>query len=212
MTHICVGHLTIIGSDNGLLPVWRKAIIWTNAGILLIGALGTNFSELSIIIQTFLFKKNRLKVSPAKWRPLCVSLNELTPCVNITSNPFMVFYWLAEYGINFIVQDLLLPMVQVRYRQSGTATNTCEWPSGKTCNIPLLGHTDLIQITIWSVVPIKKLNSRNIVYLIFQLRVKNLDMMAWFVKSFTMKYMVTSGACLNNTFTESDWEIPHYDD
>ena len=33
MTHICVGNLTIIGSDNGLSPSRRQAIIWTNAGI-----------------------------------------------------------------------------------------------------------------------------------------------------------------------------------
>ena len=45
VTHICVGNLTIIGSDNGLSPGRRQAIIWTNDGILLIGPLGTNFSE-----------------------------------------------------------------------------------------------------------------------------------------------------------------------
>ena len=45
--------LTIIGSDNGLSPGRRQAIIWTNAGILLIGPLGTNFSEILIGIQTF---------------------------------------------------------------------------------------------------------------------------------------------------------------
>ena len=44
--HICVGNLTIIVSDNGLLPSRRQAIIWTNAGILLIELLGTNFSEI----------------------------------------------------------------------------------------------------------------------------------------------------------------------
>ena len=37
VTHICVGNLTIIGSDNGLSPNRRQAIIWTNARILLIG-------------------------------------------------------------------------------------------------------------------------------------------------------------------------------
>ena len=37
MTHICVGNLTIIGSDNGLSPGQRQAIIWTNVGMLLIG-------------------------------------------------------------------------------------------------------------------------------------------------------------------------------
>ena len=39
VTHICVGKLTIIGSDNGLSPERRQAIIWTNDGILLIGPL-----------------------------------------------------------------------------------------------------------------------------------------------------------------------------
>ena len=38
----------IIGSDNGSSPVRRQAIIWTNARILLIHTLGTNFSEILI--------------------------------------------------------------------------------------------------------------------------------------------------------------------
>ena len=38
--YICVGDQTIIGSDNGLLPGRRQAIIRTNAGILLIESLG----------------------------------------------------------------------------------------------------------------------------------------------------------------------------
>ena len=50
MTHIWVNKLTIIGSDNGLSPERRQAIIWTNAGILLIGPLGTNFGEILIEI------------------------------------------------------------------------------------------------------------------------------------------------------------------
>ena len=77
VTHICVGKLTIIGSDNGLSPQRRQAIIWTNAGILLIGPLGTNFSEISIGIQTFAFKKMHFKMSSAKWRPFCLGLNVL---------------------------------------------------------------------------------------------------------------------------------------
>ena len=39
VTHICVGKLTNIDSDNGLSPERRQAIIWTNVGILLIGPL-----------------------------------------------------------------------------------------------------------------------------------------------------------------------------
>ena len=53
--HICVGNLTIIGSDNGLSPGRRQTIFWINAGILLIGPLGTNFSEILIAMQTFSF-------------------------------------------------------------------------------------------------------------------------------------------------------------
>ena len=77
MTHICVSNLDIIGSGNGLSPGRRQAIIWTDVGILFIGPLGTNFSEILIEILTFSFKKMRLKVSSAKWRPFCLGLNEL---------------------------------------------------------------------------------------------------------------------------------------
>ena len=48
VTHICVGGLTIIGSDNGLSLGRRQAIIWANAGMLLIGPLGTGFREMLI--------------------------------------------------------------------------------------------------------------------------------------------------------------------
>ena len=78
MTHICVFNLTIIGSDNGLSPGRRQAIIRTNAGILLIGPLGTNFSEILIGIQAFSFKKMHVKMSSAKWHPFCLGLNVLT--------------------------------------------------------------------------------------------------------------------------------------
>ena len=74
MTHICVGNLTLIGSDNGLSPDGCQGIIWTNAGILLIGPLGTNFSEILIEVLTYSFKKMRLNVSSAKWRPFCRGL------------------------------------------------------------------------------------------------------------------------------------------
>ena len=69
VTHICVGNLIIIGWDNGSSPGWRQAIIWTNAGILLIGPLGTSFREILNGIQTFSFKIMHLKKSSAKWRP-----------------------------------------------------------------------------------------------------------------------------------------------
>ena len=97
--HTCIGNLTIIGSDNGLSPSRRQAIIWTNAGILLIGPLGTNFNENIIEILTFSFTKKRWKVSSAKWRPLCLSLNVLSNSLEpinsnlVYSGGVCHFYW-----------------------------------------------------------------------------------------------------------------------
>ena len=71
MTHICVSKIIIIGSDNGLSPGRRQAIIWTNAGILLIGPLET------IEIYGFSLKKMHLKMLSAKWRIFRLGLNVL---------------------------------------------------------------------------------------------------------------------------------------
>ena len=78
VTHICVSEPTSISSDNGLAPGRRQAIIWTNAGILLTGPLGTNMSEIVTEIQTFSLRKMRLKMSSAKRQPFCLGLNVLT--------------------------------------------------------------------------------------------------------------------------------------
>ena len=77
VTHICVGNLTIIGSDNGLWPGRSQAIIWTNAGILLIRPPGANFSEILTEIHTFSFTKMHLKMPSGKFRPFCLGLNVL---------------------------------------------------------------------------------------------------------------------------------------
>ena len=61
MMHICISKLSIIGSDNGLSPGQHQAIIWTNAGILLNGPVGTNFDEILIEIHKFSFKKTYSK-------------------------------------------------------------------------------------------------------------------------------------------------------
>ena len=78
LTHICVSTLTIIDSDNGLSPGRRQAIIWTNAWILLIAPLGTNFNEILIKILTFYFKIMHLKLSSEEWQPFCICLNVLS--------------------------------------------------------------------------------------------------------------------------------------
>ena len=56
-------------------PGQRQGIIWTNAGILLIWPLETNFSEILLEVIRVSFKKMRLKVSSAKWWPFCLGLN-----------------------------------------------------------------------------------------------------------------------------------------
>ena len=81
VTHICISKLNIIGSDNGLSPGRRQAIIWTNAGILLIGSLWTNFREILSQIHTSSLKKMHFKMSSGKWRPNCLVLNVLTAII-----------------------------------------------------------------------------------------------------------------------------------
>ena len=57
--HICA-------SDNGLSPVRCQAITWTNAGLLSIGLMWTDFNEIWIWILSFSFKKMHLKLSSAR--------------------------------------------------------------------------------------------------------------------------------------------------
>ena len=66
-----------IDSDNGLSPDRRQAIIWISAGILTIGPLGTNFSEILSKIQNCSFMKMHFKMLSGKWRPFCPGGDEL---------------------------------------------------------------------------------------------------------------------------------------
>ena len=82
MKPLCVDNLTIIGKDNGLSPDRRQAIIWTNAGIMLIGPLETKFNEILIEIYTFLIQENSVEnivgeMSAILSRPQCVNHNIL---------------------------------------------------------------------------------------------------------------------------------------
>ena len=72
--HICVSKLTIIGSDNVLSPSRHQTIIWTTAGVLLIGLLRTNFSGIFIEIYIFSSKKMHLKLLSGKWRSFCLGI------------------------------------------------------------------------------------------------------------------------------------------
>ena len=79
------------GSDNGLLPGGLQAIIWTNAEILLIEPLGTNFSEHLIEIHIFSFKTMHMKMWSMNWRPFCIDLKML-------QLPFII--WLPTRELN----------------------------------------------------------------------------------------------------------------
>ena len=109
MTHKSVNRLTITASDNGFSPGRRQAIIWTNAGILLIGPLGTNFSENLIEILAFSFTKMRLKVSSAKWRPFGLGLNVLR-CkrYSLVGGPVAAEYYHKQWS-NTVVTTLPSP-------------------------------------------------------------------------------------------------------
>ena len=124
MTHICVGELTIIDSDNGLSPWRRQAIIRTNAGILLIGPVETNFRENLIVVQTVSFKKLHLKMASAKWRPLprpqCV---KTCPEIVVCRDPFYsheirytVFFWFCFVLLLFFINIRALCILYITYR------------------------------------------------------------------------------------------------
>ena len=76
MTHICVGKLPPLVHIMACRMDGTKPLS-ANAATLLIGPLGTSFSEILVGIQTFSFKETRLKMASAKWRPFCLGLDEL---------------------------------------------------------------------------------------------------------------------------------------
>ena len=78
VTHTYVAKLTIIGSDNGLSPERRQAIIWTSAGILLIGPLRTR--NWNIFIEENTFENVVCEILFISSRPQCV--NSLRPRQN----------------------------------------------------------------------------------------------------------------------------------
>ena len=117
----CDTKLTTIGSDNGLSPGRRQASIWSNAGIVLIRTLGTNFSEIISKNHTFSFKEMHFKMSSEKWRQVCIGLNvsynglSMICCQAIIwSNPDIIHHSdLTEWGnsatfVNKMLLNLLV--------------------------------------------------------------------------------------------------------
>ena len=125
--HICVSKLTIIGSDNGLSPGRCQAIIWTDAILLLIASFGTHFSEILNEILIFSFKKMRLKVPSAKWRPFCLGLNVLISDIWLLFCVILINYVTFQCIGNFSIDVLF----------------NCETASTST------GSTSMICIIAW---------------------------------------------------------------
>ena len=79
---MCIDKLTIIVSDNGLLPGQHQAIIWVNAGILLVGHLGTNLWNVNRnfyrFIQENAFENIVGKMAAILSQPQCVNGLPLT--------------------------------------------------------------------------------------------------------------------------------------
>ena len=106
MTHIFVDNLTIIGSDNGLSPGRRQAIIWTNDVILWIRPLGTNFSEIlidsNILIQENAFECVVCETATILSRPQCIKQGNR---VVLQYTPMLCFRWVSY---SFYLYPLLL--------------------------------------------------------------------------------------------------------
>ena len=160
VTHICVSELAIIGSDNGLLPGRRQAVVWNNAGLLWIEPLGTNFSEISIRIQTFSFKKNALEhviceMTSILSQPQCVKLlpgveNVALLTTRVASHVSFIIrvfctvslkllapFW--EYFIHLLSHDLcccIYHICTVAYLGHGEKTNYSANPPGRNTNPP----------------------------------------------------------------------------
>ena len=95
MTHICVSKPTTIGSDNGLSPGRRQAIIWSNAGILLIGTEGRNLSEILIEIHIFSLKNAFENIV---WE--MAAILSRPQCVNMKSNMYAKWRIVACFASN----------------------------------------------------------------------------------------------------------------
>ena len=63
VTHICVKNKPIIGWDNGMSPVCYQAIVWTNAGWLIVGPM--EFAELCKQYFVYIFRIEKYIKEPA---------------------------------------------------------------------------------------------------------------------------------------------------
>ena len=90
VTHICVSKIGNIGSDNGLSPGRRQAIIWCNAEILLIGPLG----QWNLNLNSWIFiQENAFENVVWKMAVICVIYLYYT-AVTVNSALWFLMAWI----------------------------------------------------------------------------------------------------------------------
>ena len=92
VTHICVGKLIIIVSDNGLLPARRQAVIWHNIRDIVNWTLGNklqwNFNRNSnIFIQENAFESVICEMASILYQPQCAE-----PSLD-TGSAMLTIFW-----------------------------------------------------------------------------------------------------------------------
>ena len=104
------------------------AIIWTNAGLLSIGLLGTNFNEIIIKIKNSLLMKMHLKISSAKWQPFCPGV--FTSAISGSSRLVVLRFHADAFARQEIKQVLLneLDHLDPFYKDQLKITTQLRWP------------------------------------------------------------------------------------
>ena len=110
----------IIGSGNGLLPLWHQAITWTNVDFLPIRPLQTNLNDILIKIQIFHFSKMHLKIQVAiEWpmneldwqvpenKCICEELNHFSHKLPFCRGHFQIDFFVQNYCILIQVSLIL---------------------------------------------------------------------------------------------------------
>ena len=116
MPHICVIESGQHWLRRGLVAYAAPKHYPNQCYVIIIGPLGTNFSELLIEIQRFSFAKMHLYISSAKWRPFCPG--ELSLHNRFIGNRWNILYIKSrsslytcgcQYVFRFNFKILLLP-------------------------------------------------------------------------------------------------------
>ena len=141
VTHKCVSKLTIIGSDDGLLPDWYQAIIWTNAGILLIRNLRTN----SYVKFLYFHSKNTFECIVCQMgailsRPQCVKAHLCLFTDQFLCYSFTMNNWISN------VYVLMLKIVQLYLMTMKYHKTSMQHLYENISKFSLQKHTQIIKV------------------------------------------------------------------